>query len=325
EAREKSRAGMRIFVREGSSAKNLKALIGLEDAFALCTDDKHADDLLRTGHMDHLLSMAVGEGKDPIDALRMATLNPARHYSLDGGSFEESRRANILVLDGLEDFLPRSVYFHGKEICRNGSLLARPKTLTRNMRVMNAKKIGPGHLNVVEKYRDHIIGAIDGELTTMHLHQGASMLADAQKLAVIDRYEGKCLSCAYVKGFGLRGCAIAQTIAHDSHNIIATGSDDWLIVEAVNGLIDLGGGIVARSPSESIEIALDVSGLMSTMAPEDLGRKLGALDRFLSEHGAMMQNTVTTLSFMALLVIPHLKLSDKGLFDVDSFKFIDKC
>ncbi|HOP08638.1 MAG TPA: adenine deaminase [Candidatus Methanofastidiosa archaeon] len=323
EAKEKADKGMRIFIREGSSAKNLKNLIGLKEAFALCSDDKHVDDILKYGHMDHLLSMAVAYGKDPIEAIKMVTHNPSLHYSLDSGRMQEGQLANLLVLDDIDRFMPAKVYFHGEPVCVSGKPLKRTIPATNRRDVMRAMEMSVRDLPVGETSQGHIIGSIDGELITEHLVPEDVDGRDVQKLVVLSRYGVSAPSVALIHGMRMEDCALAQTIAHDSHNIIATGSEDGLIAKAVNRLITMGGGIVACSSDGTKEVPLEIAGLMSTMAPNETAKRLAELNAFLSAHGMKMNNAITTLSFMALLVIPHLKLSDKGLFDVDSFQFIE--
>jgi len=319
EAEEKAGLGMKIFIREGSSAKNLKALIGMKGAFSFCTDDRHVEDILSEGHMDHILSLAVEHGKDPVEAIRMVTLNPSLHYSIDGGAIKVAGPANLLVLEDLVSFRPKKVFHHGKMTCRDGKLMDPPVPRPTDIKVMNARKIRPSDL--VVPIRKHVIGAMDGELLTEHLTDDGNR--EHQKIVVVDRHTGGHMSVAYLKGMDMDDCAIAQTIAHDSHNIISTGSGDELISKAVNSLIDMGGGIVACSSDGMVSIRLEVAGLMSGTDPSTLAARMGELKQFLRQHNASMESVVTTLSFMALLVIPHIKLSDLGLFDVDSFRLIE--
>jgi len=322
EAKEKMSAGMKILIREGSSAKNLKALIGLKDAFSFCTDDKHVGDLIELGHMDHILKMAVEHGKDPVDAIKMVTFNPAEHYSLASGRMRVGETANLLVLDRLDAFTPSKTYFHGELVSNNGELLRKAAPSKRSIGHMSARMIDIVDLEVQKNYMDHIICAVDEDLVTGHLSKDDIGDELTQKIVVVDRHRGGGLSVALVAGLQMKDCAIAQSISHDSHNIVATGSHDVLIVKAVNRLIGLGGGIVACSPTESIDVPLEIAGLMSTRDPHAIAGQMENLRRFLSVHENKNEALVTTLSFMALLVIPHLKLSDMGLFDVDSFEFI---
>ncbi|MHC1598051.1 MAG: adenine deaminase [Candidatus Methanofastidiosia archaeon] len=321
EAMEKSSIGMKILVREGSSARNLEALAGLKDAFAFCTDDKHVFDLLSAGHMDAILAKAVSFGIDPLRALKMATFNPASHYTIEGGAIKENAPATMLVLKDLSSFMPERVYIRGNIVAKNGVALQMPKKRPRPLTRMSASPISTRDIKVRKKDALHIIGAHNSELLTDHLtidSEGGKY----QKIVVVDRYGGGHVAAGHIKGMDMKNCAIAQTIAHDSHNIIATGSSDELIVSAINEVIRLGGGIVACSPNERKIVPLDIAGLMSTKDPAVVSQEMEDLMIFIKNHNAKMQNIVTTLSFMALLVMPHLKISDMGLFDVDSFSFI---
>ena len=321
EAREKASAGLRILIREGSSARNLSSLIGLEEAFAFCTDDRHVGDLLARGHMDHILSLAVAEGKDPVDALRMATWNPARHYGLSAGEIAPGRPAHLLVLGTLTAFTPRHAYHRGRLVAKGGTACVPLPPAPRPVRVMKARNVTSADLAVPPGWRHHAIGAVDGSLVTAHLR---GHVRGWQKLVVADRYGGLSVSACYVDGFGMEKCALAQTIAHDSHNIVATGSSDTLLLKAMKTVSAMGGGIAACDDRDLCTVALEVAGLMSTRAPGEVARDVRGVHRFLSAHGVTMDNAVTTLSFMALPVIPHLKLTDRGLVDVDTFSFMER-
>ncbi|HHN81484.1 MAG TPA: adenine deaminase [Methanomicrobia archaeon] len=318
EAREKVERGIRVFVREGSSARDLEALAGVDGAFAFCTDDAHVRDLRERGHMDAILSKAVGEGMDPLQALRMATSNPARHYDLPCGTLSPGARAHILVLRDINDFTPVEVYHGGKPCARCGAMITRSRHKDTPMRFMTARPIATRMLR--PQAPRHVIGAAAGRIITDHLVDGGT---NVDKLVAVDRHTGTHLACCYISGLDMGDCAIAQTIAHDSHNIIAAGGNDGLLVRAVNRLVSLGGGIVACGRHGSEEVSLDIGGLMSSETPERLASRLEGLEHMLGRHGVDMERAVSTLSFMSLLVIPHLKLSDRGLFDVDAFAFID--
>jgi len=318
EAREKIERGMRVFVREGSSARDLEALIGVEGTFAFCTDDAHVRDLMGRGHMDSILAKAVNEGMDPLRALRMATANPASHYGLPCGTLSPGARAHILVLRDIEDFTPVEVYHGGKLCARCGTMVTPAHRKDTPMRFMNARPIDTRIL--CPRTPRHVIGAATGRIVTDHL---IDVSEGVSKLVVVDRHTGRHAACCLMHGLDMPGCAMAQTIAHDSHNIIATGATDELIMRAVRRLIELGGGIVACSDDEAEEVPLDIGGLMSSELPERVAERLEGLEEMLEHHCVAMEGAMATLSFMALLVIPHLKLSDMGLFDVDAFAFID--
>lgn len=319
EAREKVGQGMKVLVREGSNARDLEALIGVEGTFAFCTDDAHVRDLMGSGHMDAIVAKAVNEGMDPLRALRMATSNPASHYGLPCGTLSPGARAHLIVLRDLGTFTPLEDY-HGGQLCaRNGAMTTPYNALETPMRIMNATPVGADLLRPLAPR--HVIGASSGCIVTDHLIDVSEGVA---KLVVVDRHTGRHAACCLMHGLDMPGCAMAQTIAHDSHNIIATGATDELIVRAVRRLIELGGGIVACSDDEEEELPLDIGGLMSSEHPERVAARLEAIEGMLERHGVAMESAMVTLSFMALLVIPHLKLSDRGLFDVDAFAFVEE-
>jgi adenine deaminase len=319
EAREKVEQGMKVLVREGSSARDLEALIGVGGTFAFCTDDAHVRDLMGSGHMDAIVAKAVNEGMDPLRALRMATSNPASHYGLPCGTLSPGARAHLIVLRDLGTFTPLEDY-HGGQLCaRNGAMTTPYNALETPMRIMNATPVGADLLRPLAPR--HVIGASSGCIVTDHLIDVSEGVA---KLVVVDRHTGRHAACCLMHGLDMPGCAMAQTIAHDSHNIIATGATDELIVRAVRRLIELGGGIVACSDDEEEELPLDIGGLMSSEHPERVAARLEAIEGMLERHGVAMESAMVTLSFMALLVIPHLKLSDRGLFDVDAFAFVEE-
>ncbi len=322
EAQEKAAAGMKIFIREGSSAKNLKALIGMEDAFAFCTDDRNFIELFSKGHINSILAEAVMEGKDPLDALRMSTINPASHYGINAGALEPGRHANMLVLQDVETFIPERTICRGQVIAKRGDSHGRVQPLTFPYNKMNACVPRIEDISIPDGWGDHCIGARDGQLVTDHLRGGDR--DGWQKLVVVDRYTGSHVSACHIKGFGLKDCAMAQTIAHDSHNIIAVGSDDERIIEALMGIVGDAGGLSIASGGGSMVIPLGIAGLMYAPQSIFLIKYLREYNALLREQGCRMSHPVTTLSFMALPVIPSLKLTDRGLFDVDTFSFVPR-
>ncbi len=324
EAEEKQNLGMKIMIREGSSAKNMKQLIGLKDAFAFISDDKHCGELIEEGHVDNLLREAVQLGKNPVEAVKMVSINPAKHYNLPFGSIEVGKTANLVVIDNLKDFRIKEVYIDGKLVAKDGKIKFKK---TRNIEGMNKFSAVPITekslaLNIPSNSNVKVIRALDNQLLTNKILLPANQISEkAQKLVVYNRYTKSNPAVAFIEGFDLKNCAIAQTIAHDSHNIICVGSDEKLITKAINILIKLKGGIVVATSNRTIQLKLEIGGLMGT-DPKEISKKMKDMLTLCRKHGCKMKNPFTTLSFMALLVIPHLKLSDKGLFDSDSFSFV---
>lgn len=334
EAEEKMRLGMKIMIREGSSAKNMDALISLaknnSDNCFLVSDDLHCDDLMK-GHINLLLRKAVSLGVNPLDAIRMVTLNPAGHYKLNSGLLRIGDAADITVVDNLEDFNVLETWIDGKLVAKNGKALfgvkeSEPvnffeleKKEARDFEISTEKKDFVD-VNVIEIVRDQIVT----KKTTAALPvKDGKILPDLEndilKIAVVERYGKNNLAVGFVRGFNLKKGAIACSVAHDSHNVIAVGTGDEYIAKAVNTIREMRGGLVAVN-DEIVKLDLPVAGLMSSENAEKTDEKLEKLIE--SAKNMCGFNPFTTLSFLALLVIPELKISDKGLFDVGKFSFI---
>lgn len=335
EAFDKIRNGMKIIIREGSAAKNYEALHSLigshPDLVMFCSDDKHPNDLVK-GHINELVKRSIMQyGYDTMEVLRCACINPIKHYNLDVGYLQPGQNADFIITDNLSDFTVLETYIKGQLVAKNG------KTLIPSVRneVLN-------NFNVSLKSEDDfllkgsegtilVIQAMDGELITNRIEVKANvrdghLIADPEqdilKLAVINRYKEAPAALAFIKGFELKNGALASCIAHDSHNIIAVGANDKDICKAVNAIIEHKGGIAVAVDGSVEVLSLPVAGIMSPEDGYDVAKKYSLLDQKAKQLGTSLTAPFMTLSFMALLVIPSLKLSDKGLFDGNSFSFI---
>lgn len=335
EAIDKINAGMKVLIREGSAARNFDALVMLLNKFPrmimFCSDDKHPDDLI-AGHLNLLIKRAMQKGIDFMKAIRACTLNPAEHYKLESGLLQQGDRADMIIIDSPESFQVLKTYIGGKLVAENGiSLLSHIAENAPNN--FNAGLISPEMLSVPAKPgKLKVQHAIEGQLITEKklvdpkIANGfvvADSENDIMKMLVMNRYSPSAPAIDFVSGFGLKRGALASTVAHDSHNIIAVGADDESICAAVNALIEVKGGI-AVADGNSVEILpLPVAGIMSNDDGYTVARKYGLINQSAGKLGTTLTAPFMTLSFMALLVIPALKLSDKGLFDGNNFEFTE--
>jgi len=341
EAREKAKLGMKIMMREGSATKNLEALAPLASEFDNCflvSDDKHPEDL-RDGHVNAMLRKAVLLGVEPIRALRMATLNPAEHYRLGCGALEKGMTADVIEFDNLKKFNINRVFIDGKLAAEGGRCrfetipLKTPGTISITKRTPEDFRIyAPGdpvgdvRARVIRLIPDNIVTGediLDVRLVNREIR--ADPARDIVKLAVVNRYNEASVAAALITGLGIKNGAVASSVAHDSHNIIAAGTDDSALAKAVNTVIANAGGfaVVNGSTGYTNALTLPVAGLMSTKTAETVAQELKTLHEITAELGSSLKSPFLTLSFMALLVIPELKLSDKGLFDGRRFQFVD--
>ncbi len=334
EALEKISLGMKILIREGSAAKNfdaLSALIGSHPEMVMfCSDDKHPDDLIE-GHMNLLIRRALKLGYDLFDVVRAVTLNPITHYGLDAGLLREGDPADMVVVNNLSDFTILQTYIDGEKVAENGkSLLTSVSGSTPNH--FHCRRLRPDQLRVpATGSKIRVIQATDGQLITKALcleakTENGQVVADTGrdilKLVAISRYRDSEPAVAFIRGMGLTHGAIASTVAHDSHNIIAAGCSDEDIARAINLLIENKGGIsVAHSDGQSSVLPLPVGGIMTNADGHQTARLYKETDARAKQLGSRLAAPFMTLSFMALLVIPELKLSDKGLFDGNTFTF----
>jgi adenine deaminase len=338
EAKEKLEKGMKIIIREGSAAKNFDALEPLIDTWhaqmMFCSDDRHPDDLL-SEHINAMAARAVARGHDRFKVLQMACINPIEHYGLDVGRLRVGDRADFIVVEDLEDFRVLRTVIGGVSVFENGSTLlpSVPVTPVNNFHALPLKAEELAFSAACKSVE--VIGAIDHELVTTeqtaHLPdaEGAyrcDLEKDILKIVVYNRYRPGKPAVAFVNGFGLKSGAIASSIAHDSHNIIAVGTNDGDIAEAINRIVASRGGVCAVGGGEAHTLPLEVAGIMSAGDGFEVAKKYAAIDRDARERlGSPLSAPFMTLSFMALLVIPEIKLSDKGLFDGRRFRFIDAC
>lgn len=333
EGLEKLQKGMKVIIREGSAAKNFEALIDLLPEYyenmMFCSDDKHPDDLL-LGHINQLCERAVAKGIDVFKVLQAACINPVKHYNLDAGTLNEGDDADFIVVKDLQKFEVLQTYINGELVAEKGeSFVQHVDFEVLNNFDTDKKNIADFEFHSAsEKIR--VIEALDGELVTNEI-EADSLIKDGNlvsnvendvlKMTVVNRYENAEPSIAFIKNFGLKEGAIASSVGHDSHNIIAVGVSDELICKAVNLLIENKGGVCAVTSSEEKVVPLPVAGIMSDKSAIEIGKAYAELDVMAKKQGSKLRAPYMTLSFMALLVIPSLKLSDKGLFDGNTFKF----
>ena len=333
EALEKLQKGMKILIREGSAAKNFDALIDLLPAYfenmMFCSDDKHPDDLL-LGHINQLCERAVAKGIDVFKVLQAACVNPVKHYNLEVGLLQVGDPADFILVDNLKEFNVLETYINGELVAKNGKSFVKsvPFKVLNNFNT-DIKKVADFRLASSSK-KIRVIEALDGELVTNNIEADSLIVdgnlvsntaTDVLKMTVVNRYKNETPSIAFIKNFGIKEGAIASSIGHDSHNIIAIGVSDEAICKAVNLIIENKGGVCAVTKTTEKVVALPVAGIMSDQPAEIIGNAYAALDAMAKEMGSTLRAPYMSLSFMALLVIPSLKLSDKGLFDGNTFKF----
>ncbi|RWX50866.1 Adenine deaminase [Candidatus Electrothrix marina] len=348
EAWEKLRAGMTVFIREGSTARNLEALLPLFRTAAvhrclLVTDDRHADDLVQHGHMDFLLRRAVELGADAVTAVQMVTVNPARHFRLDRlGAVAPGYKADLVVFEDLKRFRVGRVYCAGECVAENGNMLAEipdQKAETFAPALQATVRIRPDLVDLGvpvvsgKSGKIRVITCADGQITTGQallrpkIRKGfvlADPDRDILKVAVIERHHGTHnVGIGFVQGFGFRDGAIASTVAHDSHNLIVVGTDDASMMLAIKKILEMQGGLVVTGGGRVIEaLPLPVAGLMTTEPAEKVCDSLQKLERATKKLGITLENPFMLLSFLALPVIPELKITDKGLVDVLKFSTV---
>ena len=337
EAVDKLSFGMHILIREGSAAKNFEALYELIDdhpkKVMLCSDDKHPDSLLE-GHINQLCARAVAKGINVFNVLRAACINPVIHYQLPTGYARVNDPANCILVENLQDFKVIETYINGQLVAQNGHSLIEPIQATA-INQFNAHPIALSDLQLpAATYPSKdgmvpVIHAIDGQLITNLVWAEptikdnvivADIEKDVLKVVVYNRYHAAKPKIGLIQSFGFKSGAIASTVAHDSHNIIAVGVDDESILKAINLVVHEKGGISCVQGESSKVIGLPVAGLMSTEDPYKVANDYIEIDKMAKSLGTQLGSPFMTLSFMALLVIPHIKMSDLGLFDGDQFK-----
>ncbi|MCS7144365.1 MAG: adenine deaminase [Archaeoglobaceae archaeon] len=323
EAKEKLRLGLRIMIREGSAAKNLKSLKSIfgNRATMLVTDgDRSVADLISEGSIDNALRIAIAEGVDEFKALQAVTLNPAEYFRINAGLIAPGRFADLVLVKDLRKFEVKKVIFDGKE-----PIFTKFEYPEDAKKTMKANKIVESDL-FLPKGLARIIEIIDGEIVSgesVEPVEGIDVSRDILKAVVVERHKGTGnIGKAYVRGFGIKMGAIAQSIAHDAHNIVAVGTSDGEICKAVNRLIDIGGGIVVYD-GNFYELPLRIAGIMSDENAEKVAERLKLIENKLRGMECKLRSPIITLSFIALPVIPKLKITDLGLIDVEKFKVVD--
>jgi adenine deaminase len=342
EAMDKLNFGAKILIREGSAAKNFEALIELlhdhEEDIMFCSDDKHPDSLV-SGHINQLCARAVSKGIDIFKVLRAACINPVRHYRLDVGLLQEGDAADFIVVKDLQQFEVLQTYINGLLVAENGRTFIPNNRSEKDKEINNfnchQKKVEDFAINAPSgasfQFAIPVIEALDGQLVTNTLSmlpkvEDGLVVTDIErdilKIAVVNRYFDAPVAKAFIKNFNLKRGAIASSVAHDSHNIVAVGADDESIARAVNLIINSRGGVSCVDGERELLLPLPVAGLMSADDGYTVAKQYTAIDAAAKTLGSTLSSPFMTLSFMALLVIPHLKLSDKGLFDGDNFELI---
>lgn len=351
---------MKIMVRDGSSAKNMEGLFNMDDAFTLIenredlgvifrdvfekgiyspiydfivSDDKNPLDLTE-GHLNKSIRKAVGLDVDVLKAVGMVTINPAYHYKLNCGAIVEGANADYVIIDSIYDFNILKTYVAGQCVFDGENVLFDVPEFEVQNTIRTSKKSAQDfdiHYDG-DECEVNVIECTDGDLLTrkatakLNVSNGivqTDILQDVLKISVVERHGGENVANAFIKGFGLKKGAIASSIAHDSHNIIAVGYDSKMMAEAVNMVIDNKGGIAVASDDFTQSLALPIAGLMSNEDAFDVAEKLRALLKGAEALGCKLTEPFMTMAFMALLVIPSIKISDMGLFDGDSFEFMD--
>lgn len=360
EAMEKKQKGMKIMVRDGSSAKDMEALFDFseriehyknQDSFGIIpnevlsrrlhspifdfivSDDKHPNDLIR-GHLNESVKKAADLGIDIIKAIEMVTINPAAHFGLDAGSIVTGAKADFIIIDNLNDLNILKTYISGECVFDGEEVLFDIGEVEVENSITSDEKFAED-FDVYfdgDECKVNVIECTDGDLLTkkatarLITKDGIvqpDIFQDILKIAVVERYGSNTVANGFIKGFGLKKGAIASSIAHDSHNIVVVGYSSEMMAEAVNTVIENKGGIAVVSEDFEDSLSLPIAGLMSNEDAYDIAKKLDVLHRMASALGCKLDSPFMTMAFMSLLVIPSIKLSDKGLFDGDSFEFMD--
>lgn len=360
EALEKKIKGMKIMVRDGSSAMDMEGLFNIDegksnledpeklgilyrDVFErriysplfdfIVSDDKHPNDLIK-GHLNLSIKKAVGLGIDILKAIHMVTINPAYHYNLNSGVIIKGAKADFVVIDSLSELNVLKTYIGGKCVFDGENVLFDVPEIKPHNSIKASKKVA-GDFDIHydgDECKVNVIKCSDGDLLTEHVSAKlyvkdgivqSDIYQDVLKIAVVERYGGNTVANAFIKGFGLKKGAIASSVAHDSHNIITVGYDSNMMARAVNQVIDNQGGIAVVSEDFSDSLPLPIAGLMSNDDAYKVAHKLGKLHHMANALGCELKSPFMTMAFMALLVIPSIKISDKGLFDAQNFEFMD--
>ena len=360
EAIEKKQKGMKIMVRDGSSAKNMEALFDFSERIDhwknqnnfgiiptevlerrihtpvfdfIVSDDKHPNDLIE-GHLNQSVKKAWDLGVDILKAIEMVTINPASHYNLDGGAIVTGAKADFIIVDNLDDFNILKTYISGECVFDGENVLFDVPDVQVENSIKTTKKTAEDfeiyydgdecEVNVIECFNGELLTQkTTAKLKAVDRKVKSDIYQDVLKIAVVERYGGGRVCNAFIKGFNLKKGAIASSVAHDSHNIIVVGYDSEMMARAVNKIIDNKGGFAVVSEDFEDALSLPIAGLMSNEDAYEVASKLNILHKMASALGCNLDSPFMTMAFMALLVIPSLKISDLGLFDGDKFEFVD--
>lgn len=334
EALDKLKYGMKIIIREGSAARNFEALAELlhdyPDHILFCSDDKHPDSLVE-GHINQLCARAVAKGIDVFNVLKAACLNPVFHYDLNVGLLRDGDAADLILVEDLRNFKVLKTYIDGELVAENGKSLINTQTAAAINNFNCSPKLIDDFAIRAGTGAQPVIEALDGQLITNKLMleptvENGFYISDTSKdilkIVVVNRYNNAPVAKAFINNTGLQRGALASSVAHDSHNIVAIGVDDDSLCKAVNLVIQHQGGVSCVNDDLEMILPLPVAGLMSAEDGYKVAELYSAIDKAAKDAGSTLGSPFMTLSFMALLVIPHLKLSDLGLFDGDSFSFV---
>lgn len=333
EAEEKLKLGMKILIREGSAARNLDSLKELiatnTENVMLCSDDLHPE-MLAGRHLDMIVADLVKQGFDLFDVLACCTINPVKHYGLDCGLLRQGDPADFIIVNSPREMKVLSTWIDGEEVF-DGDKALFSYDGSGQVNNFNSSEVDATMIKVKRggpKLR--VIDVFDGQLFTgsgfSRSGTGEYMESDQErdilKLVVKDRYRDAPPATAFIRGFNIKNCALASSVAHDSHNIICTGTSDDFITQAINAVIRMKGGLAVVSAEKTLTLELPVAGIMSDLPAVEVASKYEELSEYVKKSGCRMTAPFMTLSFMALLVIPELKLSDRGLFDTLKFSLV---
>ncbi len=335
EALDKLAAGAMIQIREGSAARNFEALVTLidevPDRVMLCSDDKHPDELV-SGHINELARRAVAHGMDPMNVIQAGCANPVHHYKLNVGLLQDGDPADFIEVDSLKGFNVLRTFIDGVCVAENGRSLLPDPVDPGLINRFEAQPVRPTDLKLpCSSDQARVIGALDGQLITEQRlidikksagHAVADPDNDVLKIVVVNRYKQAPPAVALIQGFGLKRGAIASSVAHDSHNVIAVGVNDNDLAKAINLVVENHGGLSVAEGGSAEVLPLPLAGLMSPDSCTKVAEAYARLDTAAKNMGSTLRAPYMTLSFMALLVIPSLKLSDQGLFDGEKFEFV---
>ena len=342
EAQEKLRLGMTIFIREGTTTHNLRPLLPLVSAqnqqrFCFCTDDRQPGSLLDEGSIDYMVRVAIAEGVDPITAIRMGTINTANYFRLyEHGAVAIGRKADMIIFSDLHNLQAEMVFRDGVLVAQDGRVVLEKPAL-RKIDVRDSMNVRPEDLDFTipaKGARVHVIGGLADQVVTGHSIEDATIVdgkavsdteRDLLKMAVIERHHASgCIGKGFIQGFGLKRGALAGSVAHDHHNLVVIGADDESMRCAARAVIEMGGGLAAAEGEQVVAmLPLSVAGLMSEAPIEEIRRDYSGLIAAAQAMGSTMHDPFMAMSFMALEVIPKLKLTDVGLVDVEKFEVID--